>query len=64
LFVEALAIAETRDYVKKILVSSVMYAFLYGGVDPRDAALSFFSIKAGPLGPASSGLDQDRATPR
>jgi soluble lytic murein transglycosylase len=44
LFVESAAIAETRDYVKKILVSSVMYAFLYRDADPRDAALSFFSI--------------------
>jgi len=51
LFVEAAAIAETRDYVKKILVSSVMYAFLYRDADPRDAALSFFSIRAGPLEP-------------
>jgi hypothetical protein len=50
LFVETAAIAETRDYVKKILVSSVMYAFLYRDADPRDAALSFFSITAGPLG--------------
>ncbi|MGO9309777.1 MAG: flagellar assembly lytic transglycosylase [Spirochaetia bacterium] len=52
LFVEAAAIAETRDYVKKILVSSVMYAFLYRDADPRDAALSFFSISAGPLEPS------------
>lgn len=50
LFVESAAIAETRDYVKKILVSSVMYAFLYRDTDPREAALSFFGIKARPLG--------------
>jgi hypothetical protein len=50
LFVETAAIAETRDYVKKILVSSVMYAFLYRDADPRDAALSCFSNPAGPLG--------------
>ena len=54
LFVESAAIAETRDYLKKILVSSVMYAFLYRDADPRDAALSFFSITAGPLEPASA----------
>jgi soluble lytic murein transglycosylase len=54
LFVESAAIAETRDYVKKILVSSVMYAFLYKDADPREAALSFFSISAGPLEPAAS----------
>jgi soluble lytic murein transglycosylase-like protein len=52
LFVESAAIAETREYVKKILVSSVMYAFLYRDADPRDAALSFFSISPGPLEPA------------
>jgi soluble lytic murein transglycosylase len=54
LFVESAPIAETRDYVKKILVSSVMYAFLYRDADPRDAALSFFSIRAGPLEPGSA----------
>ena len=51
LFVESAAIAETRDYVRKILVSSVMYAFLYREADPRDAALSFFSILGRQLGP-------------
>ena len=55
LFVESAAIAETRDYLKKILVSSVMYAFLYKDADPREAALSFFSISAGPLEPAPAG---------
>jgi len=64
LFVESAAIAETRDYVKKILVSSVMYAFLYGDADPRDAALSFFSITAGPLEPVPAAAGQDRANPR
>jgi len=49
LFVESAAIAETRDYVKKILVSSVMYAFLYRDADPREAALSFFSLTPKPL---------------
>ncbi|HET6451204.1 MAG TPA: lytic transglycosylase domain-containing protein [Spirochaetia bacterium] len=44
LFVESATIAETRDYVKKIFVSSVMYAFLYHDADPREAALSFFSL--------------------
>jgi len=48
LFVESAAIAETRDYVRKILVSSVMYAFLYRDTDPRDAALQFFSITPRP----------------
>jgi len=54
LFFESVPIAETRQYVRKILVSSVMYAFLYRDADPRDAALSFFSITAGPLEPASA----------
>jgi soluble lytic murein transglycosylase len=51
LLVESVPIAETRQYVRKILVSSVMYAFLYHDADPREAALSFFGIKQGPLGP-------------
>jgi soluble lytic murein transglycosylase-like protein len=44
LFVEAVPFDETRQYVRKILVSSVMYASLYEGIDPREAALSFFGI--------------------
>ena len=51
LFMETVPIAETRDYVRKILVSAVMYAFLYHDADPRDAALSFFSIERGLLEP-------------
>jgi len=51
LFVESAAIAESRDYVRKILVSSVMYAFLYRDADPRDAALQFFSITPKPVRP-------------
>jgi soluble lytic murein transglycosylase len=51
LFVESAAIAETRGYVRKILVSSVMYAFLYRDTDPRDAALSFFSLTGRQLEP-------------
>jgi len=49
LFVESLPIAETRQYVRKILVSAVMYAFLYQDADPREAALSFFGIERKPL---------------
>ncbi len=60
LFVESAAIAETRGYVKKILVSSVMYAFLYREADPREAALSFFSITTGPLDPVPAGVEQIR----
>ncbi len=54
LFVESAAIAETRGYVRKILVSSVMYAFLYRDTDPRDAALSFFSLMGRRLEPESA----------
>ena len=46
LFVEAVPFEETRKYVRKILISSVMYAWLYGKEDPRDAALSFFGISS------------------
>ena len=45
LFVETVPFGETRKYVRKILVSAVMYASLYGSEDPRDAALSFFGLK-------------------
>jgi soluble lytic murein transglycosylase len=57
LFVETVPIAETRGYVRKILVSAVMYASLYADADPREAALSFLNIEkksldtAGPRGP-------------
>ncbi len=44
LFVETVPIVETRGYVRKILVSSVMYALLYHDADPRQAALSFFEL--------------------
>jgi soluble lytic murein transglycosylase-like protein len=53
LFIESVPIAETRGYVRKILVSSVMYAFLYHDADPREAALSFFGIRQGALEPAN-----------
>jgi soluble lytic murein transglycosylase len=49
LFAESVPIAETRGYIRKILVSAVMYAFLYRDADPREAALSFFGLRQGPL---------------
>ncbi|HEY9595342.1 MAG TPA: transglycosylase SLT domain-containing protein, partial [Spirochaetia bacterium] len=57
LFLETVPFAETRDYVRKILVSSVMYAYLYHDADPREAALSFFGIDAKSLdfGPERAG---------
>jgi soluble lytic murein transglycosylase len=60
LFLETVPFAETRDYVRKILVSSVMYSFLYHDVDPRDAALSFFTLDPRKLdfGPGRSGPRQ------
>jgi len=45
LFVESVPFEESRKYVRKILVSSVMYDSLYGEEDPREAALSFFGQK-------------------
>ena len=50
LFMETVPLEETREYVRKILVSAVVYASLYGSRDPREAALSFFSISPRPLG--------------
>ena len=45
LFVESVPFDESRKYVRKILVSAVMYATLYGNEDPRDAVISFFGLK-------------------
>ena len=53
LFFESVPIAETRQYVRKILVSSVMYAFLYDDADPREVALSFFGMGKGQQQPAA-----------
>ncbi len=64
LFVETVPLAETRDYVRKILVSSVMYAFLYHDADPREAALSFFSIERGPLSPLPGAETPQGLQPR
>jgi soluble lytic murein transglycosylase-like protein len=44
LFLETVPFGEPREYVRKILVSSVMYASLYGGGDPRETARAFFSL--------------------
>ncbi len=44
LFVESVPFEETRKYVRKILISTVMYAYLYANEDPRDAVLTFFAI--------------------
>ncbi len=64
LLVESAAIAETREYVRKILVSSVMYAFLYRDADPREAALSFFGIGKKALEPEPDLPGRGRAIPR
>ncbi len=53
LFMETVPIIETRLYVRKILVSSVMYALLYHDTDPRQAALSFFELTPGAASPAA-----------
>jgi hypothetical protein len=42
LFVEAVPFDESRQYVRKILVSTVIYAYLYGGQDPRETVKLFF----------------------
>ncbi|MBE3132377.1 MAG: lytic transglycosylase domain-containing protein [Acidobacteria bacterium] len=49
LFLESVPIEETRQYVRKILVSAVMYARLYSGKDPRETAAAFFGLSARPL---------------
>lgn len=42
LLVEAVPFAETRRYVRKILVSAVRYGQLYYGQDPRDTVRLFY----------------------
>jgi soluble lytic murein transglycosylase len=42
LLVEAVPFAETRRYVRKILVSAVRYGQLYYGLDPRDTVRLFY----------------------
>lgn len=49
LFLESVPIEETRQYVRKILVSAVMYARLYDGKDPRETAVAFFGLSTQPL---------------
>lgn len=36
LFVEAIPYKETRNYVRKVITSSVVYGFIYGEENPRD----------------------------
>lgn len=42
LFVEAIPFAETRHYIRKLLLSSVMYAWIYRNDDPASIARLFF----------------------
>lgn len=49
LLLESVPFEESRGYVRKILVSAVMYARLYAEKDPREAAASFFGLTARPL---------------
>ncbi len=56
LFLESVPIEETRQYVRKILVSAVMYARLYGERDPRETAAAFFGLSA-------RALDEPRPAP-
>jgi soluble lytic murein transglycosylase len=42
LFVESVPFAESRQYVRKILVSTVMYAFIYSGREPKETVGLFY----------------------
>jgi len=42
LFVEAIPITETRRYVKRVLVSSVYYGYLYDTVPPLETVLNYY----------------------
>ena len=39
---EALPYRETRNYVRKILVSALYYGYLYHDQDPRDIVAAFY----------------------
>jgi tetratricopeptide (TPR) repeat protein len=58
LFVEAVPYEESRTYVRKIIVSTVIYAYLYQNQDPRETLKTFYpeafaaaSKGGGPLQP-------------
>jgi hypothetical protein len=58
LFVEAVPFEESRQYVRKILVSSIIYAYLYKNQDPRETVKYFYpdafvapTPRKGPLQP-------------
>ena len=42
LFVESVPYAESRHYVKKIVVSTVIYAFVYSGREPKETVGLFY----------------------
>lgn len=44
LLVETVPFAESREYVRKIAVSALMYAWLYDGRDPRDTLRGLFPL--------------------
>jgi soluble lytic murein transglycosylase-like protein/tetratricopeptide (TPR) repeat protein len=43
LLVEAIPFTETRNHAKKVLVSTVVYGYLYGGRDPKTAIQHYFT---------------------
>jgi soluble lytic murein transglycosylase len=43
LLVEAIPFDETRNHAKKVLVSTVIYGYLYGGRDPKTAIQHYFT---------------------
>jgi soluble lytic murein transglycosylase len=42
LFLEAVDFTETRAYVKKIIVTSIFYSYLYEGTEPADVLKLFY----------------------
>jgi soluble lytic murein transglycosylase-like protein len=52
LLVETVPFAESRDYVRKIAVSALMYAWIYEGRDPRETLNGLF--------PSAPGADRRR----
>ncbi len=54
LLVETVPFEESREYVRKITVSALLYAWVYGGRDPRETLHGLFPLVAwtNPLRPA------------
>ena len=61
LLVETVPFDESREYVRKIAVSALLYAWVYDGRDPRDTLRGLFPLRAVDRHPAPGGRGGSRA---